>query len=149
MDGTLGIGLHASGGARVSGTRAVFGGNRTVGVHVQDADSQLTLDHVVVRDTQSQQSDGLYGRGLQVQGGAQATVTRAAFEGNRMAGIRAEGEGTELILADLAVTETQAQSSDGNFGRGLNVQSGARATVSRALFLRNTSSGIFGASGPR
>ncbi len=49
----------------------------------------------------------------------------------------ATGAGTSLRLEDVSVRDTAPRASDLSFGRGLGVQDGAMAQVSRALFERN------------
>ena len=61
---------------------------------------------MAVRDTQSQENNGQFGRGLGVQDGAQVEVIRAVFERNRDVGVYNSGAGTVLILADAAMSAT-------------------------------------------
>ncbi len=136
-DPAFGIGLVVESAASVDLARALVERNRAVAVLVLGADSRVTLDDVVVRDTLSQESDRTSGRGLQMSNGASVRVARALFERNRNAAIIAAGIGTSLRLEDVVVRDTLAQESDGALGRGLEVQGGASADVARALFERN------------
>lgn len=136
-DAGFGRGLSVQDGARADVTRAVFAHNRELGVFASDPDSVVTLTDVVVRDTESEESTARFGRGLSLELGARADVTRAAFERNREMGVFAAGGGAVLTLTDVAVRDTRGQQSDGRFGRGLDVQDGASADVTRAVFERN------------
>jgi hypothetical protein len=142
-DGGLGRGLGAEAGASAEMTRATFERNRDVGVFAQDGGTVLTLTDVSVRDTQPQESDSAFGRGVAVQLGALGHVTRALLERNRDLGVYVVNAGTLLVLADVVVRDTQSQMSDSSFGRGLALQLGAGVEVTRAIFERNRDVGIF------
>ncbi len=136
-DGRVGRGLSASGGTSVDVTRALLDRNRDVAVLADGAGTSVRLEDVAVRDTQAQESDGSGGRGLQVQNGARADVTRAALEHNRDGAIILLAAGTSARLEDIVLRDTQPRESSLSFGRGLAVQDGATAEVSRALLDRN------------
>lgn len=139
-DQTFGTGMIAQDGAVGRIDRAVFEGNRMIGLSVQTG-SELTGADLVIRHTNSQQSDGLFGRGLSVQQGSTARVQRAVFEGNREAGVLATGSSTRIDLEDALIRETLSVSADQNGGRGLGVQLGAEARVRRTRIERNLDSG--------
>ena len=143
-DGGLegGDGLHTWGSTDVQLRRAVFERNREVGMLVS-RESRLTGEDVVVRDTQSQALDGLFGRALAVQYGGDVALTRVLLEGNRDLGVFAHGPGATLDFTDLVIRDTQARQSDGTTGRGLNVQEGAVALVRGALFERNRDVSVY------
>ena len=141
-DSQGGYGLHAQKGAHVEVSRAVFERNRQDGMVAADAGTAMILTDVIVRDTQSQESDGWWGFGLYVKDGAHIEVSRALVEQNRVAGVVATGAGTILNLTDVIVRGTQSQESDRQWGRGLEVSDGAHVEVSRALFERNRELGV-------
>jgi hypothetical protein len=141
-DGTFGRALGVQSGARAVVIRAVLERNHELGVYAADAGTRVELTDLVVRDTESQTSDGTSGRGLAAQDGAAVVVQRALFERNRDLGIAAAGPGTSAELADVLVRDTAARASDGGFGRGLAAQEGATLLVSRALIERNHDVGI-------
>jgi hypothetical protein len=136
-DRTLGRGLVVQDGAAADVRRALFERNRENAVVAGRAATSVTLEDVVVRDTQSQESDRTFGRGLVVQDGAAADVRRALFERNRDVAVGISHAGTSVTLEDVVVRDTQSQESDRTCGRGLNAQQGATAEVRRALFERN------------
>jgi hypothetical protein len=137
-----GRGLHVQEGAHAAAQRAVFDDNREAGVSTLSTGTVLTLIDVVVQDTQSDESAMQWGLGLSAVAGAHATVERAVFDQNRVTGIFAEAAGTSLALTDVVVHDTQSQESDKDLGRGLDVQSGAHATVERAVFDQNREFGV-------
>ncbi len=141
-DGQLGRGLEAREGAQVEVSRAIFERNREVAVFAAHSGTAVVLADAVVRDTQGRENDGRGGRGLQVSGGACAEVSRVVFDGNREMCVFVAQEGSAITLTDVVVRGTRSQESDGQFGRGLVADDGARADVSRTLFENNLDRGV-------
>jgi hypothetical protein len=137
-----GRGLEAVAGAQVTVIAAVFEQNRDGGVFASDVGTTLGMIDVVVRDTESRESDRDWGRGLQAQQGSQVTAVRAVFERNREFGVFVGGDGTRLGLSDVVVRDTQSRESDGGDGEGLGLFDGARAAVGRAIFDTNHQVGV-------
>jgi hypothetical protein len=138
-----GIGLFAYSGSQLTLTGGLFENNRTVGVFVSEAGTAADLSDLTVRDTQSDQTDQDHGRGLEVQEGARASCTRCLLERNRYAGIAAFSPGTVLDLTDVTVRDTRGRSLDLSDGYGLLVHPGTGITLTRGLFERNHTLGIF------
>jgi hypothetical protein len=134
-DGLRGRGLELYEGASAEVIRALFDRNRDIALYAEGVGTSLMLADAVVRDTRSR-PDMLFGRGLDLQEGASAEVSRTIFEGNREVVLVASDVGTTLTLVDTVVGDT-ASRPDGLFGRGLQVNPGAEVTVSRVLFERN------------
>jgi hypothetical protein len=65
----------------------------------------MIMTDVVVRDTESQLSDGRLGRGLQVLRGS-AIVARALFDNNRADGVLVTGD---LTMSDAVIRGTRVQ----------------------------------------
>jgi len=143
-DRTIGVGLQAQTGAHADLTRGLLERNHNAGIVMSDANTTATLTDLVVRDTQSQEVDGVNGEGLWMLDGAHADCSRALFSGNHSSGILAQGQGTRLDLLDGAVLDTESQASDQRFGRGLEVNGRAHVTVTRGLFKNNRDAGIVG-----
>ena len=141
-DGMYGRGLHIKKGAQVEVTRSLFERNHEVGIGAADTGTILNITDVVIRDTQPQESDRMYGRGLVVSEGAQVDVNQAIFDYNREICIAAGYSSTILNLTDVVIRDTQPQESDGMYGRGLEVSEGAQVEMNRALFDRNHDTGI-------
>ena len=108
-----GFGIQDTATVRVS--HAVVAGSREIAIFVSQG-SSLTMADAVVRDTQSQESDGIGGRGLNAQQGAQVELARVIFARNRELGLMAGGDGTALLAEDMLVTDT-AVSECGQDGR--------------------------------
>ena len=143
VDLAAGVGLGAESGARLEVSRVLLELNREVGILLDDAPTTGTFTDVIVRDTRAQESDGSFGRGLDLQNGPEAEVDRALFERNLQVAIVADGAGTRLRLTDIAVRDTESRQTDGEGGRGINIAAQARVEVQRALFERNREIAVF------
>jgi hypothetical protein len=139
---TAGHGLDVASGAIVVINRGLLRANRHIAIAVFDTGSSLELNDAVVRDTESQESDHLMGRGLNVEWGAKASVHRSIFDNNREAAVVGSTGGTTVELTDVAVRDTQAQVSGNAFGYGLLAQYAATFKVSRCLVERSHWNGI-------
>ena len=141
-DPALGIGLGVRSGARAAVRRALFASNRVIGVFVNGPGSELMLEHSVVKDTRERASDRAFGQGLQVQGGGRAELLHVLIASNRDVGVVGIGVGSELVLQDAVVRDTRERASDGAFGTGLGLESGARAEVFHAVIASNRDLGV-------
>jgi hypothetical protein len=148
-DGLAGVGLSVETGARLDARRLLVARSRLFGVQVATAiagpvaGTAARVEDLVVRDTESQAADGVGGRGINIEGPIAFDATRVRLERNRDVGLFAAGDGATLTLADLVVADTRCREVDGVFGRGVELQQGARAELHRAVVERNGSSGVF------
>lgn len=113
----------------------------TAGV-IAASGGRLELVSSVVRNTRGL-SNGFFGRGVSLESGARADIQRTIIDGNREAGLLVLDVGTQLILEDAVVRDTQSRSADDGLGSGLIVILGAQAQVRRAQLTRNRHAGIF------
>ncbi|MEM1415007.1 MAG: hypothetical protein AAGH15_08915 [Myxococcota bacterium] len=141
-DGSSGLGITVQFGARLRLERALLEGNRTLGILVRDAGSRATLTDVVVRDTRPQESDGSFGRALDVETGARLELTRGLVERNHDVGIFAFGAETNVELVDVVVRDTLPRQNDGTGGGGVGVQAGASLGITRGLVQSNREVGL-------
>ncbi|MHC4179466.1 MAG: right-handed parallel beta-helix repeat-containing protein, partial [Planctomycetota bacterium] len=141
-DRTIGVGLQVQTGARVDLTRGLLERNHNAGIVMSDTGTTAGFVDLIVRDTRSQEVDGVNGEGLWMMDGAYADCSRALFSGNHSSGILAQGQNTRLVLQDGAVLDTESQATDQRFGRGLEVNGRAHVTVTRGLFENNRDAGI-------
>jgi hypothetical protein len=109
----------------------------------------LTVDEVAVRDTDSQEVDGLSGRGLNVQVGSSLTGSRLVLERNREVGLFVAVEGASATLEDVRIVDTTnhrcAESpacAEPSFGMGLGVYGGAVATLTSFEITRSEVCGV-------
>jgi hypothetical protein len=142
----LGRGLNVQAAADVFLERGRFERNRDLGIAVIQPGTVLNMTDVVVKDTLSQESDSLFGRGLYVKDGARVSLLRGWFEGNREAAVAMDGENTVVNIEDLTVRATRPQEATQALGRGMAVEVGAGLTLKRALLDSNREMGILIAS---
>jgi hypothetical protein len=132
-----GWGLGADAGGHLELHRVRVEGNREVGLFIDGDGTRLTAEDLVVMQTQSSAGDGTFGRGLQIQDGALASIIRGRVEANRQIGIAVDNLGTEVHLIDVAVVGTLPEEGTGSLGRGIHVQRGAQLQMLRGLLAEN------------
>ncbi|RLB48515.1 MAG: hypothetical protein DRJ42_23050 [Deltaproteobacteria bacterium] len=145
-DGGGGRGINVQAGASFEGTRILVARNRTIGVFLIDADSEVTLTDAVVRDTESRESDGEDGRGITVQGGALLTATRLLVANSRDVGVFVGQTDARVVFTDAVIRDTQVPASGAHLGRGLNIQGGGRVEATRFVLSGNVEGAAFVAS---
>lgn len=107
------------------------------GISVQ---GRATIRELAVRNTRAE-SDGGFGRGMNVIRGANAEVHRAVFEHNHDVGIFI-GEASTVTLEDAAIIGTSPRVRDRLAGRALSVRDGSQLQLSRAVLEENHDTGI-------
>jgi len=100
-----GRGLGVQGGATATARRCVFDSNREVGIFVGAARATLTLEDVVITDTQLR-TDGLTGRGLDVELGAMAIATRMLVRRNHDSALYT-GADAVVVGHDVRIEDTR------------------------------------------
>jgi len=137
IDAVFGRAVQARGGADVQVSRALLDRNREIAVAVFDTGTTVNLTDVVVRDTQSQETDQHFGRALQVRDGAQLELTRAVLDQNREVAVAVFDPGTSVHLADLVVEDTRERECaddtcrDRGAGDGIGAYAGGHVDVQR------------------
>ena len=126
-------------GAALSLSGVVIEEVMAAGVVVR-AGADAVLDTVVVRGTSLRPSDHLGGVALATLQ-ADVTVTRAIFEGNRIAGVTAARSPGKLVLNDVIVRDTSG-GRDGSWGRGLDVAFSGDVEVNRSLIESSREAGV-------
>jgi hypothetical protein len=133
----------------VSITHSVIERNRQGGVVMYGVDLDLTA--TVVRDTEVQERDGLYGVGIEAacDGDTQTcgslNVTESVIAGNRYTGIAIFGVPTAVTSS---VVRDTTPDDHGEFGRGIEAECGVvpgqcgNLTVTESLVERNTEQGL-------
>jgi ribosomal protein S9 len=104
---TGGRGLNAQDGAQVTLAWGLFEGNRETGVAAFSQGTMLDLTDVVVRDTQSSESDKRFGFGFLAAEAAQVRLTRGLVAQNRYVGLLAADANTRLEAIDVTVRDTR------------------------------------------
>jgi len=135
-----GQGIEVSSGAIGTLERVLVAGVNGVGILISGRTTMATLSDVSVRDT-TPLSSGTFGRALQVQLGAAATVTRLAVSGNHEASVVGASNGTTLVLEDVRIDDTRDRTcvDRGCDRSGIGLGSYLNATVEARSFRITTS----------
>ncbi len=136
-----GYGVEIMGGAKLVADDCLLFDNRGVGVLAVDPGTQVELRGTTIRDT-GPDDNGRLGYGIETYGGAQLTAHDCLVANNTTGGIQAALAGTWVAVQDCCVNGTQPDTT-GEFGYGIEVQSGATLTASNCELDRNTSIGFF------
>lgn len=138
--GEFGRGVSVERGAEVVLTRVLLARNREVGLFVGLEATRVEATDLQVVGTRPQELDGLFGQGVQIQGGPMARLERVLVEGCRYAGVQILQ--AEARITDLTVRDTESQASDDAWGRGVNLAAGADLTLRRARLEGNREIGL-------
>jgi len=134
-DGDKGWAVSVTEGARATFHRLRAERLTEVALQVQDAETSLMIEDVVVRDVAgSAASERLGSGGLAISAfdGASVGVSRAIFE--RMSlGVVLNDEGTNGTFADVVVRYMTGEPRGGSYGRAMTIQFGAHALIQRAV----------------
>ncbi len=133
-DGHAGIGLSALDAATLNATRVIVDRNLSTGALAAGGFSVLRLTESIVRETRAD-VEPASGFGVSIEQGASATIARSLVARNRAAGVIARGRGSLLAVSDSLILDTQPDPM--GYGYGLEVGSGALATISRARIERS------------
>ncbi|MBW2460575.1 MAG: hypothetical protein JRH11_02930 [Deltaproteobacteria bacterium] len=132
-DGRFGLGVSVQQGASLEASRVLVSGNREEGILVTGVGAALTLADAVVRDTHPGESNGLFGRGIEVVDGATLGATRVLVSGSREQAVLATGTGTAVTFADVVVGDTLPRAIDEARGGAITGQDEARIEGERVL----------------
>jgi hypothetical protein len=119
--------------------RVLVEANDGTGVFASAA-GRLDAEDVVVRDTRIDPSLEQSGVGLWLQEGSEGSLVRAFFARCRVIAIVASN--AVLTLRDVRVRDTLSDEATRTYGRGLEVEQGARADVERIVLERNRECGL-------
>ncbi|MEO1269541.1 MAG: hypothetical protein AAFX99_15760, partial [Myxococcota bacterium] len=142
-DLTYGWGIAVQDGAVLEGERLRVSHNHDVGLFMAEPGAQATFKDLTLTDTQPQQSDMNYGRGVSIQSGAVLEGERLRVSHNHELGLFVADEGTRATFKDLIVTETQPQQSNLTGGAAIAVQVGAVLEGERLFLSHNHDLGLF------
>lgn len=143
-----GRGLQASEGAQVTLERARLARNRDLALLAGHGGTSVTLRDVTIEDTLHRQSDGLFGRGLGAQAGAQVTVERAVIERSRELAVYASQPGTLVTMTDVVVRDTlertcsRADCPESGGGVGIGAYDEAAVTATRFVVAGHALAGV-------
>ena len=135
-----GYGISIQEGAEATVQDCLVSGSLKASVVAAGADTRADLVDCVIRDTLFGEF-GVGGYGFEVSKGAQVTVSGGLFDGNCAAAVMVAGAGTEVVMSDTVLRNTEADGM-GERGYGLLIQEEAAATVSGSLIDRNQAVGV-------
>lgn len=152
-DQSLGLGLGFGWGSTVALHRVRVADVRTLGLTVQDSGTRLTGRDLVIDGVESREADGHFGRGINVQSGAQVALQGVKIVGAQELGLLVIGAGSTVEAAELEIRGTlpaacgETTCGDSAAGFGVAVVEGGYAKLERFLIANNTICGIQLASG--
>ena len=142
-----GIGIAVTGASQLTIQQVRIREATRAGVAVGAGSTDVTLDHVLVERTQSDEG-GRWGRGVQVFSGSRVTLTNSALIGNRENGLLLSGDGTEVEAAGNLIEATLPQDIDHAWGMGVTVSFGARGDLTDNALVRNHAFALMVVSNP-
>lgn len=142
-----GSALQVAEGGHITGTRVWIEGARHSSLHGEKPGSQLELEHLILRDVQSDPVDRTYGRHVNLIEGSTAILRRVYASGARESSIAADGAGTSLLVEDIQLEDNYGRESDDANGSGIDVQNAATATITRAVLAGMRRSGVLANEG--
>lgn len=141
-DGHEGLGLMMAAGALAEVSSARLSGNRMIGAFAGDDGTRAALTDVLIDGTLPQDQGGDQGNGILCDTGARLQAERVRVTASRAVGVRINSQGTRADLRRLVVDGTLPQQDTGEFGNGLEVATGAHATLWQARLSGNHTTGM-------
>ncbi len=138
-DPPMGRGVTAIGGTLAIERSAILR-SRDTAVNASQPNAVLTMDDCLVETTWPDDS-GKDGAGVSVRNSAKAEIRRSAFIHNRTVGVMV-GKSATALVDQSVIARTDAQPTDGDYGRGVVVQ-GAELSVERTVIEDNRDNGVF------
>lgn len=137
--GELGTGLVAE-GAQVQVQRLLVTRSHGIGINMEDS-AELTGSDLWVQDTLPRDSNGAYGRGIEVNGGSYMEMERLLVDRAKNIAIQVLNPGARASIRDLTITNTERSecfgfSCNAGVADGLTVTLSAQADVER-FFVHN------------
>ncbi|HJL15259.1 MAG TPA: right-handed parallel beta-helix repeat-containing protein [Sandaracinaceae bacterium LLY-WYZ-13_1] len=124
-------GMSVQLGARAELRRVLVADSAELGVMVHGDGAALVAEDLVIEDTRGSVVGQGSGRGLNVQRGATAEITRGRFARNREVGVFLGGAGPSSTLRDVTIVDTRGRLEDGRSGAGLAVLTDMRVDAER------------------
>jgi hypothetical protein len=147
--GTLPLGSSAHGrgvvaqqGATVTVRSSALVDNRDIALYASDEGSRFVIEGSLVEGTMPRGSTKKFGRGLEVNDRARASVARTVFVGNHDAALFANDPGTVLEVNESVLAQTAPEEATGEFGYGLQADGGAAIAMTASAVVQNHESGV-------
>ncbi len=121
---------------------AVLEANLRSAVQATDANTRVTLEDVVVRNTAVDPATQTFGQGVAASFGAKVTLTDVELLANREVGLFLDRAQTTATVNRTVITDTQPRTSTGKLGWGVGVQRGASLTATALVVQDSRVSGV-------
>ena len=139
-DGLYGYGVAVHEGGSATLDLCQLAGNTSAGLAAFMSGTEVELIDSDILDTQLA-PDGGFGVGIVAQDGAVVTAEGGSIDNNFSAGLNISGDGTDVSLTDVTVSNTQVD-DEGNGGYGAQVSQGGALLADSCVFEANHSTGI-------
>jgi|GEM_PF-3429275 len=139
-EGSVGYGLSVFGPGTLVGEGILVEGTRGLGIAISTG-ANVTLRDTIVRGTEADPQGVFAGEGLAVSDGATLVGDGLLLDGNHIAGLLAQGAGTQVQLSDSTVQGTLDYEWHPFVGGGLLVHEGAQVDATRVELLDNAGVG--------
>jgi len=139
--------LSAELGGHLDVSSALLADNEEFSVFAGSPGTLVALSDTRIRDTHPRRTDDKFGVAIVVQEGAEVEASRVIATGQSDLGVFASHEGAVLALTDVVVRGTESQVASGEFGHGVQVQTGAAATLTRVRIEDSRGAGLMATGG--
>lgn len=133
------VAVEAEHGSKITLEDVLLVENRTVGVFVLDADTEVTIRRSAVRDTLP--DGGSFGTAVGVGFGGHLILEDSTLSGSQDMGILVDGSGSRATLRRSAVVDTQGRPA-GTLGWGIAIQDGGHASLTDSLVRHSRNVGV-------
>ena len=135
--GVRGLGIWASLGAQVICQDSLFERNQEVAVFAHAPGTRLDIQRSVIKDTLTQEGTRWYGRGVNIQQGANGYVAYTLLDNNQSVGVYVHGENSSVNLEEVVVAGTKSREDDRTRGHGFSAAAGGQAVLRSSVFVSN------------
>lgn len=140
--GTNGNGILAQSGSRMVLREVTLRRNAGAGLFAVGSATHVEADDLLVEETQPRQSDSQEGWGVEVSGGATASMRRATLLRNHGAGLVVDGDGSRAEVEATLIEQTQPRVSDRSLGLGIAAEDGASLILKNVALRGNRGGGL-------
>jgi hypothetical protein len=116
--------------------------NAGAGLLAVGSGTRVEADDLFVEETQPRQSDSQEGWGVEVSGGATASLRRATLRRNHATGLLVSGDGSRAEVEATLIEQTQPRASDRSLGRGITVEDRASLLLTDVALRGNRDGGL-------
>lgn len=134
------VALSVGPGASADVSDAVFEDNGMVAISLSDGAATVKVTRSVIRGTRESSVSGEGGWGINAQQGSRVEMTDVALSDNRSSAVRLSSDAVATLTGIVARGTRRNSAYD--FGRGVTVIRGAKATLERSVVFDNSELGV-------